>query len=168
VFSDPMSDPAGLRLGLCRRTVPAMILTLPDLAATERFAARIADLARPGDAILLSGPLGAGKTAFARAFLRAASEQPDLEVPSPSFTLVQSYDTTRGTVHHFDLWRLDGPSALAELGWDDARDDIVLVEWPDRLGALAPPDALHLAFELAEGEARVVTTEGWSGRLANP
>lgn len=143
-------------------------LTLPDLAATERFAARIAAEVRPGDAILLSGPLGAGKTAFARAFLRAAADDPTLEVPSPSFTLVQSYDTHRGTVHHFDLWRLSGPEALAELGWDDARDDIVLVEWPDRLGALAPSDALRLAFALAEGEARVVTVDGWSGRLTHP
>jgi tRNA threonylcarbamoyladenosine biosynthesis protein TsaE len=145
-----------------------MILTLPDLAATERFAAQIAAEVRPGDAILLSGPLGAGKTAFARALLRAAAGDPTLEVPSPSFTLVQSYDTHRGIVHHFDLWRLDGPAALAELGWENARDDIVLVEWPDRLGTLAPPDALHLAFEPAEGEARVATVDGWSGRLANP
>jgi tRNA threonylcarbamoyladenosine biosynthesis protein TsaE len=112
--------------------------------------------------------LGAGKTAFARALLRAAAEDPALEVPSPSFTLVQSYDTRRGTVHHYDLWRLDGPTALAELGWDDARDDIVLVEWPDRLGLLTPPDALRLDFELAQGDARTVQVEGWSGRLAHP
>ncbi len=63
-------------------------------------------------------------------------------MPSPTFTLVQSYDTGIGAVHHFDLWRLDGPGGLAELGWDEARDDIVLVEWPDRLGALRPADAL--------------------------
>jgi len=145
-----------------------MLLILPDLAATERFAAAIAAIVCPGDAILLSGPLGAGKTAFARAFLRAAAADPVLDVPSPSFTLVQTYDTQRGTVHHFDLWRLDGPSALAELGWDDACEDIVLVEWPDRLGALAPPDALRLDFELADGDARAVRVEGWSGRLAQP
>jgi len=123
---------------------------------------------RPGDAILLSGPLGAGKTAFARALLRAAAGDPALDVPSPSFTLVQTYDTPLGKVHHYDLWRLDGPSALAELGWDDARDDIVLVEWPDRLGLLAPHDALRLDFELAEGDARTLRIEGWSGRLAEP
>jgi len=145
-----------------------MLLTLPALAATERFAATVAAVVRQGDAILLAGTLGAGKTAFARAFLRAATEDPALEVPSPSFTLVQTYDTLRGKVHHFDLWRLDGPSALAELGWDDAREDIVLVEWPDRLAALTPSDALRLEFELAEGDARTVRVEGWSGRLAHP
>jgi tRNA threonylcarbamoyladenosine biosynthesis protein TsaE len=145
-----------------------MRLILPDLTATERFAARVAAAMQPGDAILLAGPLGAGKTAFARALLRAATADNALEVPSPSFTLLQSYDTPLGKVHHFDLWRLDGPAALAELGWDDARDDIVLVEWPDRLGALTPPDALRLEFELADGEARTVSIDGWSGRLADP
>jgi tRNA threonylcarbamoyladenosine biosynthesis protein TsaE len=142
-----------------------MNIKLLTLSETETFAAAVAAVARPGDAILLSGDLGSGKTAFARGFLRAASKDPTLEVPSPSFTLVQSYATRRGIVHHFDLWRLDGPSALAELGWDDARDDIVLVEWPDRLGALAPPDALRLDFALGEADARVVTVSGWSDRL---
>jgi len=142
---------------------------LPDLSATERFAAGIAAAMRPGDAILLSGPLGAGKTAFARALLRAATNDPVLEVPSPSFTLVQTYDTPRGRVHHYDLWRLDGSGALTELGWDDARDDIVLVEWPDRLGTLTPRDALHLDFALADDpDSRTVTIEGWSGRLVDP
>jgi tRNA threonylcarbamoyladenosine biosynthesis protein TsaE len=142
-----------------------MSIKLLTLFETETFAAAVAAVARPGDAILLSGDLGSGKTAFARGFLRAASEDPTLEVPSPSFTLVQNYATRRGTVHHFDLWRLDGPAALAELGWDDARDDIVLVEWPDRLGALAPPEALRLDFALGEADARVVTVSGWSDRL---
>jgi tRNA threonylcarbamoyladenosine biosynthesis protein TsaE len=145
-----------------------MELTLSDLAATERFAADIAAAVAPGDAILLSGPLGAGKTAFARGFLRAAAADPALEVPSPSFTLVQSYETNRGMVHHFDLWRLDGPAALAELGWEDARQDIVLVEWPDRLGRLSPPDALRLDFEPGEGDVRIVRVAGWSGRLVHP
>jgi tRNA threonylcarbamoyladenosine biosynthesis protein TsaE len=81
---------------------------------------------------------------------------------------VQTYDTRFGSVHHFDLWRLEGPAALAELGWEGARDDIVLVEWPDRLGTLTPPDALSLDFEPAEGSERIVTVNGWSGRLVHP
>jgi tRNA threonylcarbamoyladenosine biosynthesis protein TsaE len=138
---------------------------LPDLAATESLAATLAGLARPGDVLLLEGPLGAGKTAFARAFLRAASGDPRLEVPSPTFTLVQSYETSRGMVHHYDLWRLDGPASLAELGWDDARADIVLVEWPDRLGALRPPEALTITLTPAEGDAREAELSGWADRL---
>ena len=89
---------------------------------------------RPGDAVLLDGELGAGKTAFARALLRGVAGDPGLEVPSPSYTLVQTYETPRLTLHHFDLWRLAGPGGLVELGWDDARRDVVIVEWPDRLG----------------------------------
>jgi tRNA threonylcarbamoyladenosine biosynthesis protein TsaE len=142
---------------------------LPDLAATERLAASVAGLARAGDAILLEGPLGAGKTAFARAFIRAASQDPALEVPSPSFTLVQAYATPRGTIHHFDLWRLTGPEALAELGWDDARDDIVLVEWPDRLGAQRPADALVIVFHPADPppDGRRAMLSGWPDRIGD-
>jgi len=141
---------------------------LPDLQATEALAAQVATLVRPGDAIMLSGDLGAGKTAFARALLRALTGDAGLDVPSPSFTLVQSYDTPKGPIHHFDLWRLDGPGALTELGWDDAREDIVVVEWPERLGALAPEEALRLSFELAEGDARIVRVEGWPDRPPTP
>ena len=142
------------------------LIELPNLAATEALAAAVAGVARRGDAILLDGPLGAGKTAFARAFLRAASVDPALEVPSPTFTLVQSYETRLGPVHHFDLWRLDGPGALAELGWDEARDDIVLVEWPDRLGALRPSDALTVALHPGQGDARRAVLSGWPDRLS--
>jgi tRNA threonylcarbamoyladenosine biosynthesis protein TsaE len=140
-------------------------LILSDLAATEALAAAVAARARPGDAILLEGPLGAGKSAFARAFLRSASRDPALEVPSPTFTLVQSYDLPASPAHHFDLWRLDGPGGLAELGWEEARDGIVLVEWPDRLGTLRPA----LTIALAPGDsadARRATLTGWPGRLA--
>lgn len=142
------------------------MIELPNLAATEALAARIAGLARAGDAILLEGELGAGKTALARAFLRAATDDPALEVPSPTFTLVQSYATPRGMVHHFDLWRLNGPAALAELGWDEAREDIVLVEWPDRLGSLRPDDALTVALQITGVTSRRVVLLGWPGRIA--
>ncbi len=140
---------------------------LPTLAATEALARALAPLLRPGDAVLLEGPLGAGKTAFARALLRAACGDPALEVPSPSYTLVQSYAAPGLTLHHFDLWRLDGPAALEELGWDEAVRDVVLVEWPDRLGALRPADALTVTLAPLGGDARRATLGGWAGRLTN-
>jgi len=143
------------------------IVSLPNLAATEALAKRLASVARPGDCILLEGPLGAGKTAFARAFLRAASGDPAMEVPSPSFTLVQTYETDIGLVFHYDLWRLEGSASLAELDWEDALDGITLVEWPDRLGPLRPSDALTITLRLREGEAREATLVGWNGRLGS-
>lgn len=146
---------------------------LPDLAATLALAAATAHAAKPGDAILLSGPLGAGKTEWARGFLRALSGDAALEVPSPTFTLVQTYATPRGPVAHFDLWRLSDPSALRELGFEDARDGIVLVEWPDRLGPHMPgaDDQATLRVTLAtpDPEAapdrRRATLDGWPDRL---
>ena len=145
-------------------------MLLPDLAATEALAARLARRLAPGRAVLLSGPLGAGKSAFARALIRAAAGDAALDVPSPSYTLVQSYATGRGTIHHFDLWRLAGPEDLAELGWDQALADIVVVEWPERLGGWRPAGAVSLAFAPVEGAvegemgtARSVVIEGWDG-----
>lgn len=141
-------------------------LDLPDLSATHALAARLAALLRAGDAVLLEGPLGAGKSEFARAVLRAAVGDPALEVPSPTFTLVQSYDLPAGPAHHFDLYRLDGPAGLDELGWDEAREGIVLVEWPDRLGAARPADALVVALAPQDdAEARRATLSGWDERL---
>lgn len=144
-----------------------MEITLDNLAATEALAARLAALARAGDALLLEGPLGAGKSALARAFLRAAAGDPALEVPSPTFTLVQSYDLPGGTTaHHFDLYRLSGPDGLLELGWDEARAGIVLVEWPERLGRLTPPGALRIALMPGHAEEeRHARLSGWEDRL---
>jgi tRNA threonylcarbamoyladenosine biosynthesis protein TsaE len=137
---------------------------LTDPAETRALASLVAGLAAAGDAILLEGPLGAGKTAFARAFLRAAADDPALEVPSPTYTIVQSYETRLGAVHHFDLWRAGGPADLLELGWDDARAGIVLVEWPDRLGPLRPPEALSISLAFAGPEQRLATIHGWPDR----
>jgi len=153
------------QIGAMSATAASRLIELPSLAATEALAASVAALARTGDAILLEGVLGAGKSAFARAFLRAASCDPVLEVPSPTFTLVQSYDTRIGMVHHFDLWRLDGPHGLAELGWEEARSGVVLVEWPDRLGGLRPADALTVALHPTGDTSRRAVLSGWPDRL---
>ncbi|MGH7066307.1 MAG: tRNA (adenosine(37)-N6)-threonylcarbamoyltransferase complex ATPase subunit type 1 TsaE [Acetobacteraceae bacterium] len=142
-----------------------MIQRLPDAAATRALGAALAGLARAGDAVLLAGPLGAGKTTLARGFLTAASGEQGLVVPSPSYTLVQTYQTRLGPVHHFDLWRLDGPAGLAELGWDEALADIVLVEWPDRLGPLRPAWALDVMLEITGEESREARLEGWPERF---
>ena len=140
-------------------------LALPSLAATEALARRVGLLLRLGDAVLLSGPLGAGKSAFARALLRGMAGDPALEVPSPSFTLVQSYDTPRGMVHHYDLWRVEPGPDLRELGLDDALRDIALIEWPDRLGFHAPTDALGITFTPGPDDARRALLSGWPDRL---
>ncbi len=137
---------------------------LTDLAATEALGRRIAALLRPGDAVLLEGQLGAGKSALARALIRAATGQPALDVPSPSYTLVQEYDTPLGPLSHFDLWRLDGPGGVIELGWDDARAGIVVVEWPDRLGALRPFEGLEIRLTSDGGGARTAHITGWPSR----
>ena len=148
------------------------VVDLPDLAATERLAARVAGLARPGEAVLLSGPLGAGKSAFARAFVRSWVGDPAAEVPSPTFTLIQPYDGPRGAVWHCDLYRLGDPDELQELGIDQGMTEaVLLVEWPDRLGAELPVDRLELAFEMCQQaqDARLVTMAGagvWAARLA--
>lgn len=145
---------------------------LADLAATERLAARITAMVRPGDVIALQGPLGAGKTAFARGFIAALARAEDRtpeDVPSPTFTLVQSYDFARFTVHHFDLYRLEDASEARELGLDESRDGgIVLIEWPERLGAQLTQDRLHIT--LAPGPApdvrmaRIEALGSWQGR----
>ncbi len=144
-------------------------LHLADEAATARLATKVARLARPGDAILLAGPYGAGKTAFARAFLRAATGQPELVVPSPSFTLVQTYVLPGGVeAWHYDLWRIGGAEELAELGWEEAQRGIVLVEWPDRLGPSAPSEALTITLSPVADrpQSREARLAGWPDRLA--
>ena len=140
-------------------------LVLPSLNATEALARRVGQLLRPGDAVLLSGPLGAGKSAFARALLRDLVGDTALEVPSPSFTLVQSYETPRGVVHHYDLWRVQPGPDLRELGLDDAFRDMTLIEWPDRLGLHIPDDALAITFTPSPDGSRRALLSGWPNRL---
>lgn len=127
---------------------------LPDMAATERLAHALALYLRRGDLLALQGPLGAGKTAFARALLRALGVEG--EIPSPTFTLLQTYDTANFSVHHFDLYRLKSASELDELGWDDAcTDSVVIVEWPERCHDQLPQDYLLLQFSMDEKNNRL-------------
>lgn len=146
--------------------MPTFSFFLPDESATERLGAALAARLRPRDTVALEGGLGAGKTTLARAILRAAAAVPGLVVPSPTFTLVEVYDTPRGAFWHFDLYRLDSPEQVFELGWEEARaDGIALVEWADRLGPLLPADRLTVTLT-AEGSGRRVQLEG-EARLAD-
>ncbi|MEM7653421.1 MAG: tRNA (adenosine(37)-N6)-threonylcarbamoyltransferase complex ATPase subunit type 1 TsaE [Pseudomonadota bacterium] len=147
-----------------------MLVQLENLQETETLARVLAEDARVGDIFALSGDLGAGKTAFARAFIHArakAAERMDLvdEVPSPTFTLVQEYDLPNGRVSHFDLYRLKDPDDAIELGIEDAfADSICLIEWPDRLAGLLSDAPHSVALMITEGERRQALLSGgrWS------
>ena len=150
------------------------VIELPDEAATAAFATRLARLARRGDVIALKGELGAGKTSFARAFIRARAGRPE-EVPSPTFTLVQTYEVPELTIWHFDGFRLRDPEEGWELGIEDAfRDGVSLVEWPERFGPLIPTRRLQITFEhvgspgAAPEARRAIIDAGpqWADRLA--
>jgi len=142
--------------------------SLVSASFTQTLAARLASLLRAGDVVALRGELGAGKTFFARAVIQALGGPG--EVPSPTFTLVQTYDLAPAPVWHFDLYRLTRPEDAHELDIEDAfAEAISLIEWPERLGALLPAERLdvHLAFGKSENE-RVVTLSGspaWEERL---
>ena len=124
-------------------------IDLPDLTATWALAGRLARLWRVGDVVALHGDLGAGKTELARAAIRAATGEA-VEVPSPTFTLVQTYQTPTAPVWHFDLYRIADPDEVIELGWTEARaDGVALIEWPDRLGTMLPGDRLDVELEQA-------------------
>jgi tRNA threonylcarbamoyladenosine biosynthesis protein TsaE len=141
---------------------------LPDLNATLALGARLAEVARPGDAIALSGPLGAGKTSIARGLLAALGLEE--EAPSPSFAIVQPYypPEVRFPVLHVDLYRIENPDEAGELGLDDAREDsLLLVEWPERLGDQAWTDALWLTLDVTADGARALTAKvpaAWKDR----
>ena len=147
------------------------LLNLPSESATVRLGERLAALSHAGDTIALSGELGVGKTRLARAFIGALMEQAE-EVPSPTFTLVQTYDTLSGMVWHFDLYRLDHPDQVFELGFEEAlAEGIALIEWPERLHGLLPRDRLDVALDFdpsAEGArtARLAGYGNWIQRMA--
>jgi len=128
-------------------------MSLPDERATDQLGATLAARLRIGDVVGLKGELGAGKTTLARAILRAAAEDARLIVPSPTFTLVEVYDTPRGSFWHFDLYRLETPEQVIELGWEEAlAEGISIIEWPERLGPLLPK---HLSVTLeVDGDGR--------------
>lgn len=130
---------------------------LADDEATRAFGAGLAATLKPGDLVLLSGGLGAGKTALARAIIRARAGDPALDVPSPSFALVQPYETAAGPLLHADLYRLRSEREIDELGLFDRDDAIVLVEWPERAPELTSLANVAIALSVpSDGIGRVV------------
>ncbi|MEP2718041.1 tRNA (adenosine(37)-N6)-threonylcarbamoyltransferase complex ATPase subunit type 1 TsaE [Pseudophaeobacter sp.] len=162
----PSDSPASTR---------AISLQLPSPEATTELAEQIAKQLQPGDCLLLDGPIGAGKTHFARSLIQSLMHPPE-DVPSPTFTLVQCYDVAEAELWHADLYRLSSLEEIEELGLTEAFDEaICLIEWPDRLAELTPPHALHLALSLdpamGHEDQRQLTLSWsdakWQGRLAS-
>ena len=130
--------------------LPTISTTSPE--QTAAFAQRLAAHLQVGDTLLLQGDIGAGKSFFARSLIQSLQDTPE-DVPSPTFTLVQIYDTRAGEIWHADLYRLSDPGEAEELGLTDAFSSaICLIEWPDRLAGLSPNGAITLTFETAESE----------------
>lgn len=145
-------------------------IELAGLKATRELAQNLARVAKPGDVIALSGDLGTGKTTFARDFIRALTD-PEEDVPSPTFTLVQTYEGDSGEIWHFDMYRLERPEEVFELGLEDALvDGISLIEWPDRMGTYIPRDRLDIRLTVSKGknhrQAELIPHNlDWSERL---
>lgn len=139
---------------------------LADEAATQDLGRTLATALQPGDALCLTGPLGAGKSTLARALIRALTT-PDEEVPSPTFTLVQFYETSAFPLAHFDLYRLSDPDEAYEIGLDEALDGgVALIEWPQRLEGRLPANRLDIDIAL-DGDARravIVAHGSFEGR----
>lgn len=145
-------------------------------AEVEAFAAQLSAKVSGGDLVALTGDLGAGKTTFARAFIRAVLADPMAEVPSPTFTLVQTYETDTYTLYHTDLYRLRDPEEVYDLGLDDDRGDaVLLVEWPDRMPEEWWDGVLEVSLKRPSGaaqgedEARTIQLKGsgaWPERLS--
>ena len=144
-----------------------IMIELDDEAATAALGARLAAVLKNGDILLLSGDLGAGKSTLARGLIEALTGA--AEAPSPTFTFVETYDAPGFTLRHFDLYRLETPEEVWELGFEDALSDgAALVEWPERLGALIPADGLAIRLNI-DGARRIAVMEPgetWAPRLA--
>ncbi len=158
--------------GQTDETMPLRTLALPDPDATDAFGTALAPLLRSGDTVLLSGPIGAGKSHLARTVIRRLMERhgeaPE-DIPSPTYTLVQTYPAGALEIWHADLYRLSDPAEVFELGLDEAFGTaICLVEWPDRLGGDIPADALSITIEI-DGEGRRAELHAapgaWADRL---
>lgn len=140
-------------------------MILADEEATARAGADLAHVARPGDVITLSGPLGVGKTALARGLIAALGHAGD--VPSPSFAIVQPYEDLDPAVWHVDLYRIEDEQEIEEIGLDSAGDALLLVEWPERAGHDRWPEALKLSLEFGPNGDRILTAQvpqAWEGR----
>jgi tRNA threonylcarbamoyladenosine biosynthesis protein TsaE len=141
---------------------------LPDAVASERLGARLAPLLRTRDVVALQGDLGAGKTTLARGLLRALANDPEMDVPSPTFTLVEVYEFPAITVWHFDLYRLKQAEDAWELGLEQALGEAVsLIEWPERLSTLLPANRLEVRLQASNGgrRAELVGSGDWASRL---
>ncbi len=141
-----------------------VLFSLSSLEDTKRLAEMLGSRLRCGDVVTLAGDLGAGKTTFAQFLIQSLSAVA-LEITSPTFTLLQTYPVTLGDgtaceLYHYDLYRIEHPSALVELGLEEAFAQVALIEWPDRLGGMALPNALALSFTLHDDGARSVTVRG--------
>lgn len=135
--------------------------------ATIALATKFAAILAPKDVLLLEGPIGAGKSFFSRALIRARTKTTE-DIPSPTFTIVQTYPHENGDIWHCDLYRIGSSDDVIELGLDDAFDTaICLIEWPDRLGNLTPENALYLNFSV-DGAIHTITVSenrNWAERL---
>jgi tRNA threonylcarbamoyl adenosine modification protein YjeE len=153
-MSDPNERPVSWRVEVA------------DERGTQNLADLVTSFVGAGDLVTLSGDLGVGKTAFARALIRRLMDDPDLEAPSPTFTLMQVYDGPNFPIVHADLYRISNPDELGELGWDEATDSaLVLVEWAERAGGALPVERLDIALSIPAGDdnARVVQLNGYGG-----
>ena len=130
---------------------------LEDEARTLEFGAAIAGLLKPGDVVALYGGLGVGKTTFTRGLIRKLAPEVE-EVPSPTYTLVQVYEAPDFPIWHFDLYRLESPAEMEEIGWDETSEGVAIVEWPEKAGDHLPAWRLDIVFDF-EGEHRLVSLE---------